>query len=197
MNDRIDWDTVHRRLAATEAALQSLEVSEAERDAIFARRADALAAPATPGEPTDAFPALVFSLGDECYAVPGWQVREVRTVSQLTPLPGTPAFVAGLVNVRGRVVTALDLRPLFGLGGTTEALRTIMLLSGPQGEIAVLTSEQPELRWLRDGDLGPLPPGGPPGLDPGAVRGVTPDLVVVLDAERVLADQRLIVQDDV
>src|SRR3712207_7387258 len=34
-----------------------------------------------------------FQLGGETYAVPGWQVREVRAVGQLTPLPGTPPFV--------------------------------------------------------------------------------------------------------
>jgi hypothetical protein len=72
-----------------------------------------------------------------------------------------------------------------------------MLLAGPRGEIGVLTSEQPDLRWLRDAELGPLPTGGPPGLDPGAVRGVTPDLVIVLDAEPLLADQRLVVHDDI
>jgi purine-binding chemotaxis protein CheW len=195
MPDRIDWDAVRSRLAAVEAALGHAELSDDQREAIFARRAEALAAPSTSAEPADAFQALVFSLGDAWYAVPSWQVREVRTLGQLTPLPGAPTFIAGLVNVRGRVVPALDLAPLFGLPATDETPQAIMLLSGSRGDVAVLTSEQPTLRWLQDGDLGPLPPGGPSGLDPTAVRGVTPDLVIVLDGVRLLADQRLLVQD--
>jgi purine-binding chemotaxis protein CheW len=193
---RWDWDGIRAQLAAAEAALASTEPSEAERDAIFARRAEALAAPISAGEPTDALPSLVFRLGGEQYAVPGWQVREVRPIGQLTPLPGTPPFVAGLVNVRGRVVTALDLRPVIGLRTDGEAPNVVMLMASPGGDVGVLVSEQPTLRWLREGDLGPLPPGGPAGLDPAFVRGVTRDLVVVLDAERLLADQRLLVRDD-
>lgn len=194
---RRDWDRVRAQLAAAEAALASTEPSETERDAIFARRAEALAAQVSTGEPTDALPSLVFRLGGEVYAVPGWQVREVRPIGQLTPLPGSPPFVAGLINVRGRVITALDLRPIMGLRSDGESPSVVMLMASPGGDVGVLTSEQPTLRWLREDDLGPLPPGGPAGLDPAFVRGVTRDLVVVLDAERLLTDQRLLVQDDI
>jgi hypothetical protein len=44
--------------------------------------------------------------------------------------------------------------------------------------------------------MGQLPAGVPAGLDPAYVRGVTPDLVIVLDAEHLLADSRLVVQED-
>jgi purine-binding chemotaxis protein CheW len=195
-SQRWDWGRIRAQLAAAEATLASTELSAAERDAIFARRAETLATPVSAGEPTDALPSLVFRLGGEQYAVPGWQVREIRPIGQLTPLPGTPPFVAGLINVRGRVVTALDLRPVIGLRTDGEAPSVVMLMASPGGDVGVLVSEQPTLRWLREGDLGSLPPGGPAGLDPAFVRGVTRDLVVVLDAERLLADQRLLVRDD-
>jgi purine-binding chemotaxis protein CheW len=194
---RWDWDRVRAQLAAVEAALASTELSAAERDAIFAQRAEALAAPIDTGEPTDALPSLVFQLGGEAYAVPGWQVREVRPIGQLTPLPGTPPFVAGLINVRGRVVTVLDLRPVFGLRMDGATPNVVMLMASPGGDVGVLAGEPPSLRWLREDDLGALPPGGPAGLDPAFVRGITQDLVVVLDAERLLGDQRLLVQDDI
>src|SRR3954447_16835117 len=189
--ERWDWDRVRAQLAAAETALEATELSEAERDAIFARRAEALAAPVSAGEPTDALPALVFQLGGETCAIPGWQVREVRAIGLLTALRGTPAFVAGLLNVRGRVVTALDLRPVFGLRTDGEPPGIVMLTASPSGDVGILIREQPTLRWLREADLGPLPAGGPSGLDLSFVRGVTRDLVVVLDVERLLGDQRL------
>ncbi len=192
-----DWQAVRARLAAIEATLQTTEISDAERDAIFARRAEALAAPVATGVATDAPPLLVFRVSGETYAVPGHHVREVRPVGQLTSLPGTPPFVAGLINVRGRVVTALDLRPVFGLRMDGEAPSIVMLMAGSGGDVGILIHEQPSLRWLDEDDLGPLPAGGAPGLDPAFVRGVTRDLVVVLDAERLLGDERLLVHDDV
>jgi purine-binding chemotaxis protein CheW len=197
MRGHWDWDAARARLEEIDARIRATELSEAERDLIFARRAELLAAPARIGEPTDAVPSLVFHLAGERYAVPGWQVREVRPAGQMTPLPGTPRFVAGLINVRGRVVSALDLRPLLGLPVDGDSLSVTMLVSSPRGDVAVLIGEQPTVQWLSDGDLGPMPPGGPPGLDPSCVRGVTRDLIVVLDAERLLADPRLVVQEDI
>jgi purine-binding chemotaxis protein CheW len=192
-----DWDAIRTRLAAMEAALQSTELSDAERDAIFARRAEMLAAPVITDTATDALPLLELRISGERYAVPGHLVREVRPVGQLTPLPGTPGFVAGLINVRGRVIAALDLRPVFGLRADGEEPGIVMLMASPHGDVGVLIHEQPALRWLHEGDLGPLPAGGASGLDPAFVRGVTRDLVIVLDAERLLGDERLLVQDDI
>ena len=196
MAERWDWDAARARRAAAEAAIADTALSEAERDAIFARRAELLAAPIELDPASTGTPSLVFSLGTERYAVPGWQVREVRAASQVTPLPGTPPFVAGLMNVRGRVISVLDLRPLFGIPSAGAPPQTAMLLSSPRGDVAVLADDRPTLRWLVEDELGPLPPGGPAGLDPAFVRGVTRDLVAVLDAERLLSDPRIVVQDD-
>jgi purine-binding chemotaxis protein CheW len=55
---------------------------------------------------------VVFRLGDECYALPARCVREIQAFDAFTPVPGTPAFVVGLVNVHGRILVAVDLRSL-------------------------------------------------------------------------------------
>lgn len=196
MNGRIDWEAARRRLAEAEAALSRTDMTDEQRDAILAWRAAQLAAPPPPPAPADAFEAVVFALGDEHYAFPSTQVREVRPPGDLTPLMCTSAFVAGLVNVRGRVVPVLDLGPLFGLPGTGESAQAVMLLSCPRGDVGILTSNRPALRQLRAGELGGLPAGAAAGLAAAYVRGVTPDTVVVLDAERLLADQRLVVQEE-
>lgn len=170
--------------------------TDEHRAMVLARRAEMLAALPPPEASPDAFEALVFALGEERYAFPSRQVREVRSLDGLTALPGTPSFVAGLVNVRGRVVPVLDLRPLFGLPVARVDSRYVVLLSNPHGDVGILVTAAPEVRWLCEGELSDLPAGAPVGLDPAAVRGVTPALIVVLDAERVLADPRLIVQEE-
>jgi purine-binding chemotaxis protein CheW len=166
------------------------------QEAIFAERAETLSRVPRADASREAREALVFHLGEECYAFSSEQVLEVRPLPHLTPLPSAPAFVAGLVNVRGRIVPVLDLRPLFGLPSPPGTARSIVLLSSARGNVGVLATDRPEVRRLPDLELTRLPTGTPSGLDPIYVRGVTPDMVVVLDAEPLLADQRVIVQDD-
>jgi purine-binding chemotaxis protein CheW len=58
---------------------------------------------------------LEFQLGEESYAVELLKVREVITPPELTPLPKAPNYVCGLMNLRGQVLTVLDLRKRLGI----------------------------------------------------------------------------------
>ena len=60
-------------------------------------------------------PYLGFYLGAEVYGLPLDQLREVARVSHLRRVPGAPAGVAGLVNLRGEILCALDVREILGL----------------------------------------------------------------------------------
>jgi len=59
--------------------------------------------------------ALTLRLGDEIFAIAAESVREVLDLVPITQVPGAPAFVGGLINVRGRVVPLADLRVSFGM----------------------------------------------------------------------------------
>ncbi|MBI9101495.1 MAG: chemotaxis protein CheW [Spirochaetales bacterium] len=65
---------------------------------------------------------LTFSLGSESYAVKVKNVREVLEVVPITHVPGMPAFMKGVLNLRGSVVPVIDLRKKFGM---TEAVKTV------------------------------------------------------------------------
>jgi purine-binding chemotaxis protein CheW len=172
------------------------EMTEAQREAIFARRADELAASPLAEPPGGSFEALVFALVQERYAFPRTQVREVRPLGELTPLPGTPAFIAGLVNIRGRIVAVVDLQALFGARPDAGPVRSLVLVAHRRGDVAILATGRPAVYMLSTADLAEMPAGVPAGLDSTYVRGVTPDLVIVLDADRLFADSRLVVQED-
>jgi purine-binding chemotaxis protein CheW len=58
---------------------------------------------------------LGFYLGAEVYGLPLEQLREVARVSRLRRVPGAPPGVAGLVNLRGEILCALDVRAILGL----------------------------------------------------------------------------------
>ena len=59
---------------------------------------------------------VTFTLADETYAVAAASVNEVLRYTEITPVPGGPGHVLGIINLRGDVVTVVDGRRVFGLG---------------------------------------------------------------------------------
>jgi purine-binding chemotaxis protein CheW len=57
---------------------------------------------------------VVFQLGSQCYGVDIAAVQEIRVASAVTPLPGAPDCVDGVINLRGRVVPVMDMHARFG-----------------------------------------------------------------------------------
>lgn len=58
---------------------------------------------------------LEFHLGNESYAVELLTVKEVITIPELTPIPKAPTYVSGIMNLRGQVITVIDLRKKLGI----------------------------------------------------------------------------------
>ena len=59
--------------------------------------------------------ALTLRLQDEVFAIEAGSVREILDLVPITEVPNAPAFVGGLINVRGRVVPLADLRVMFDM----------------------------------------------------------------------------------
>jgi len=83
---------------------------------------------------------MTFKLGDELFAIDVAQVREVLEVSQITKVPTAPAYMRGVVNVRGQATPVVDLRLRFGLpkGADTVHTRVIVMELELDGEATVL-----------------------------------------------------------
>jgi purine-binding chemotaxis protein CheW len=58
---------------------------------------------------------LTVGLADEAYGIAVLKVREIIRMLKITPVPQMPAFVKGVINLRGRVIPVIDLRVKFGL----------------------------------------------------------------------------------
>lgn len=56
-----------------------------------------------------------FEVGEEEYAVPILSVQEINRMMQITRVPQSPAFVEGVINLRGKIIPVIDLRKRFGL----------------------------------------------------------------------------------
>ncbi len=117
-------------------------------------------------------------------------VQEVLRPQQLTRVPLAPPAVAGLLNLRGQIVSAIDLRRRFGLppGAPDQAMMNLVL-RGRHGPISLLVDEIGEVIEVRPDWFEPPPPtlrGSARALVQGAYK--LPDrLLLALDAEQAVA----------
>lgn len=140
---------------------------------------------------------LEFGLAQERYALETRYVREVYPLKHLTPLPSTPPFVIGIVNVRGRILPVFDLKKFFGLpeNGLTD-LHRVILVSGHELEFGLLADVSAGVRTIPMSSLQPPLP-TLTGIGADYLKGVTAERLIVLDMERILTDPRIIVNEEV
>ena len=141
--------------------------------------------------------ALSFRLAGETYAVETAFVREVCALTDLAPVPCTPAFVRGLVNVRGQILCVIDLKAFYGLpdAGVTDLDRLVIVRDG-EVELGVLADEVTGIHDLPvrvlDGAVQTAA-----GLPADHVKAVVAGGMILLDVQALLADPRLVVDEEV
>jgi purine-binding chemotaxis protein CheW len=165
---------------------------------ILRARAQALArTPERPQVAETMLELLEFRLAQECYALENSYVQEVHPLKDLTPLPCTPPFVLGIVNVRGRVLPVLDLKKFFDLPekGLTDLHRIILIRSGDL-ELGFLADVIVGVRAIPAASLQPSLP-TLTGIRNDYLKGVTAERLVVLDLTRILADPKIVVHEEV
>ncbi len=191
MNDE-RWQQIYQRLAHFEQRLAAdFAVSSETREARLRERSREWAARVEEEDRQDWLEVLRFNLAGEDYAIACEHVAEVLPLSQYTPLPGTPAYVLGIVNVRGHIVSLLDLRVLFELpiGGLVDK-NFVAVLRGPEMEFGLLIDRvQGIARIHRDALQGEL--ANLSGVRAAYLLGVTAEQCTVLDGGRLLSDPAL------
>lgn len=86
------------------------------------------------GKPGMVSQYLIFSLGNEQFAVGTLRVREIIEYGNLTSVPMMPAFIRGVINLRGAVVPVIDLNARFGRARTETSRRTCIVILEVQAE---------------------------------------------------------------
>lgn len=172
--------------------------SNEETQRILRARAQSLARvpPVAPALDTT-LELLEFRLASERYALETRHVHEVHPLRELTPVPCTPEFVLGIVNVRGRILPVLDLKKFFQLPnqGLTD-LHRIILVRGNGLEMGLLADVIVGVRRIPVDCLQPSLP-TLTGIRAEYLQGVSEERLVVLDLDRLLADPKIIVHEEV
>lgn len=193
----VDWAEMNRRLdAARQGLAHTGGSSPEERRAVLNARARALARELVRTEPARGMLSVIeFRLASETYAIEAEFVREVYPLRDIVRLPGTPDFILGIVNVRGQILSVVDLKKFFGLPekGLGD-LNKLIILQDSRLTFGVLADAIIGARPISsEGAQASLPTLSGVGAD--YLKGVTAEGVILLDAKKILKDERMVVQD--
>jgi purine-binding chemotaxis protein CheW len=160
---------------------------------ILRERARLLAREAAPAiEAAAPVRVVAFRVAAEQYAIETTYVKQVYRLKSLAPLPHTARFLLGVTNLRGRIVPVVDLKKFFDLPdqGLSDLNRVVVVAREPN-EAGILADEVIGERIIDSTMLTTNLPTHE-GIRTQFLRGVTPAGLIVLDGNKLIADQRLL-----
>ncbi len=176
----MDWDDESRRRTA-----------EVER---LRQRAQQYAAPVSDSDmpSEDSLTLVTFDLGMETYGLDVMAVRGVRESPRIVRVPGVPDFYPGVINVRGQIVTVLDLRRFFNMDSSDEVMtpEEVIIIQTRKLRLGLLAHRINGVETVNTNQIVPLE-------HLPYAQGVTPNRLIVLNVSQILTDERLIVGESV
>ena len=146
---------------------------------------------------------LTFSLDCEEYGIGILKVKEIIGMIRITPIPQTPGFVKGVVNLRGKVIPVVDLRLRFGMEATDYTERTCIIvveIDVREGflQIGIVVDSVTEVLNIRSADIEDTPQFGV-SLNTDYILGVAKTgggVKILLDIDRVLTRDELVLLEN-
>jgi len=195
----IDWNEIHRRMEkGRESIERGFEPTPQEKKRILRDRAESLAKQPESEEGLEKYLEVVeFLLAHERYAIETAYIREVYPLRELASLPNTPPFVLGIINVRGQILSVIDIKKFFELPekGITD-LNKVIIIHTDEMELGILADA---IIGVRSVPLKQLQPSLPTltGVRGRYLKGVTKERLVVLDANKIMSDKKIVVHEEV
>jgi purine-binding chemotaxis protein CheW len=139
---------------------------------------------------------LTFSLGQEEYGIGILKVKEIIGMMPITPVPQSPGFVKGVINLRGKVIPVVDLRSKFGMEPKEYSERTCIIvveIRGDAGQVlmGIVVDAVSEVLNIRGIEIEDTPAFGVK-LDTGYILGLAKTdkaLKILLDIDRVFRSE--------
>jgi purine-binding chemotaxis protein CheW len=101
---------------------------------------------------------LTFFLADEEYGIQILKVQEIIGMMNLTTVPRTPSFIRGVMNLRGKVITVVDLRLKFGMPAIEQIESTCIVVVQAQGvEMGLVVDQVSEVMNIASSDIDDAP----------------------------------------
>ncbi|HUJ16827.1 MAG TPA: chemotaxis protein CheW [Nitrospirota bacterium] len=141
---------------------------------------------------------LTFKLDDEIFALDISKVREVLDYTTVTKVPNTPAFMRGVINVRGSVIPVVDVKLKFGMAITEKSVNTCIIIlevvvDGETLVVGALADSVEEVIDLDSGHIEPAPRIGT-RLRTDFIKGMGKQnerFIILLDMDKVFSSDEL------
>lgn len=141
----------------------------------------------------DSMIVVEFLLGREKYAIDSSFVTEVLSVRNLTQVPMTPNFIAGLMTIRGKIISVVNLVRFFDPREVAASIqKKILVIKYQQMEFAIGADEIKGTKLL-DMNFLSTPPVTINKSGAEYIQGVTPERIILLNAVSILTDSRIII----
>lgn len=136
---------------------------------------------------------LTFRLADEEYGLEILKVREIIGIMDVTAIPQMPAYIKGVVNLRGKVIPVIDLRLKFGLEPMPYTEETCIIVVDVGTLTGIIVDSVQEVLDIDGNQIDPPPPLGS-SVDTSFVLGmgkIKDDVKILLDIDKVLTTKEL------
>lgn len=101
---------------------------------------------------------LTFFLAGEEYGIEILSVHEIIGMMPITGVPGTPDYICGIINLRGKIIPIVDLRSKFGMESKAQTAETCIIVVHVQGvEVGIVVDRVSEVLNIAAGDIEPPP----------------------------------------
>ena len=141
---------------------------------------------------------VIFALAQEEYGLPITKVQEINRLVPVTKLPQAPAFMEGVINLRGKIIPVVDLRTRFGLKDMERTDDNRIIIVEVNGETVGITVDAvTEVVRLPVSNIEPPPPSFI--LDAQYVKGVgklDDRLLILLEIDKILTSRETILLKD-
>lgn len=128
-----------------------------------------------------------FELAGQLYGVPILSVQEVLASAEIEPVPGTPPEIRGVINLRGQIVTVLDLRMRLGLPPHPDPDGPLIVFDGAGETVAARVDRVTHVRQIADPAIKPAPrTGSHPGRGVAGLVTRSGELMTLLDVPALL-----------
>jgi purine-binding chemotaxis protein CheW len=194
----VDWTDIHTKIEQAQSIIEKGWVpSQEQKYNILQARAKLYAEESKKKEMKEDYRSILFfNLAYETYGIELEYIREVYPLKELTPIPTSSNHILGIINVRGKILSVVDIRKFFDLPekGLTD-LNKVIILQSDELEFGILADS---IIGVREIELNKLQPSLPTLIDirEKYLKGVTNDRITILDGMKILSGKKMVIHEE-
>ncbi|MDP6685958.1 MAG: chemotaxis protein CheW [Candidatus Omnitrophota bacterium] len=138
---------------------------------------------------------VIFRLAKEEFGLDISHVREIIRLQDITPMPKSPEFIEGVINLRGQIIAVMDLVKKFGLKKADRTEKTRIIVSElKENTLGLIVDEVPEVLRISEQDIDPTPEMIESQVNSDFIKGVgklQDRLVILLNVDKILSREEV------